>query len=274
MRVTTVKGETWNLKGISDKEYNRARSLTEESLEKCPTCGGHREEIPDSGGVKEFRSRTYKNIEGETVECDCQSQKALRIRYLLANIGDQYQTLDWDKYPDGEVKTAVNDYIENWENCAHHGFGMEFGGESLGVGKTWSATQIGKEMIKRGQSVYFIPFNDLVFSYESDDDSLEERFRSSTFLIIDEVKIPKTARQADLFAERFEAMIRHRTNYNKPTIITTNISEEKLDGAYPRVYSLLAAKQIRVEYKGTDAREKKGKENAYMVMNGMRSPIT
>ena len=96
-----------------------------------------------------------------------------------------------------------------------------------------------------------------------------------TFLIIDEVTLPKTAKQHELFAEKFEAMIRHRTNYDLPTIITTNISAEKLDGAYPRVYSLLAAKQIRVEFEGEDARkEKKRFENSEMAMEDMRRPIT
>jgi DNA replication protein DnaC len=274
-----VKGKSWKLKGLSDAEYERAKRLAAKTgtpIDQCPTCKGKREAIPGSGGVTEFQSGSYKNRDGEVIECDCASQMALRSRYLLANIGSQYQKLDWKDFSpkSPEIKQAVDDYVENWESFLHHGFGIELGGQDLGVGKTFSATYIGKEMIKRNQTVYFIPFTDLVFAYQSEDSDLEDKFRSVTFLVIDEVTLPKTAKQHEVFADKFEAMIRHRTNYDLPTIITTNVSAEKLDGAYPRVYSLLAAKQIRVEFEGEDAREKKGLENSEMIMNDMRRPIT
>lgn len=278
MKVT-AKGKTWNLKGLSDSEYERAKRLAAKTgtpIDQCYTCGGKRSAIPGSGGVTEFQSGTYKDRSGKTVQCDCASQMALRSRYLLANIGSQYQKLDWEDFkPEKpEIKQAIDDYVDNWEEFLHHGFGMELGGQ-MGVGKTFSATYIGKEMIKRNQSVYFIPFIDLIFAYQDEDGSLEDKFRNTTFLIMDEVTLPKTAKQQEVFADKFEAMIRHRTNYDLPTIITTNVSAEKLDGAYPRVYSLLAAKQIRVEFEGGDARrEKKRAENGGMIVEHMRRPIT
>jgi DNA replication protein DnaC len=275
MRVR-VKGKEWNLKGLKDDEYKLARKLALKSgnkpLDQCPTCGGKSEEIPNSGGVTDFVSRTYKDKHGNEVQCDCQSQIALRARYLLANIGNQYQKLDWDDFT-GEEKPMIDNYVENWEDYLHHGFGMELGG-SVGIGKTFSATHIAKEMIKRNQSVYFIPFKDMVFAYEKEDEDFEEKFRDSTFLVIDEVTVPKQAKAYDLYSEKFEAMIRHRTNYDLPTIITTNVKADKLDAAYPRVYSLLSAKQVRVDFKGTDVREAKGNENFDYVFDGVRRPIT
>jgi DNA replication protein DnaC len=150
---------------------------------------------------------------------------------------------------------------------------MELGGP-LGVGKTFAAIHIGKEMIKRNQSVYFIGFLDLVSAFNSDDDELEEKLRDSTFLIIDELIVGFTDRQSSLFANRFEALIRHRSNYDLPTIITTNLSEEELTESYPRVYSLLSAKQVRIEFDGKDARPKKGSESGGMVIRGQKHPIT
>lgn len=74
MRVR-VKGKEWNLKGLKDDEYKLARKLAlksgKEPLDQCPTCGGRSEEIPNSGGVKQFVSRSYKDKRGNEIQCDC-----------------------------------------------------------------------------------------------------------------------------------------------------------------------------------------------------------
>lgn len=199
---------------------------------------------------------------------------ALRKRYLLANIGDQYMRLDWDTFEPLSDKEFVDEYVEGWEDFLHHGYGVEFGGP-LGVGKTFAATHIGKEMIKRNQSVFFVRFIDMVFSFEKDDDDLERRMRESTFLIIDEILPPNTSKEAAVFASHFEAMIRYRTDFDLPTIITTNLTVDELEKAYPRVYSLLAAKQVRKEFTGDDVRRSKmSQENLNMILNKEKRPIT
>lgn len=276
MRIQ-VKGEERNLRGLKNEEYELARKLAQKTgeipIDECPTCGGKKKSIPNSGGVKDFASNSYKDKDGNVVSCDCQTQMALRSRYLLANIGTQYQRLDWDEFDRPKEKAKIDDYVEHWEDHLHHGYGLEIGG-GLGIGKTFAATYIAKEMIKHNQTVYFIPFTDMIFVYEKDDDTLEDKFRDATFLVIDEVSVPKTGRQFDLSAERFESMIRHRTNYDLPTIITTNESVDKLESSFPRVYSLLSAKQVRVDFSGTDVRESKGNETAKDVLEGIRRPIT
>jgi DNA replication protein DnaC len=213
-------------------------------------------------------------MHGEEIVCDCKTQMALRARYLIANIGEQYMRLDWDTFEPEGVKRDIDNYIENRENFLHLGIGLEFGGP-LGVGKTFAATYIGREMVKRNQSVYFTRFKDMAFSFEEKDGDVDELCRDSTYLIIDELQVSHSSAQASVFSDRFEAMIRHRTDFDLPTIITTNVSEEALEEAYPRVYSLLAAKQLRLEFEGDDVRKSKmNKENLEMAMNGEKRPIT
>lgn len=274
-----LRGQELRLKRLSDPDYTRAEELARMSgisLDVCPTCGGKEETIPNSGGVVEFKSGTYRYM-GDEHFCDCQAQIALRARYLLANIGEQYMRLDWDDYigPE-EVKDRVSLYIERWQDFRLNGMGLEFGGKGLGVGKTFAATHIGKEMVKRGQHVFFIPFVEMVSAFEGDNArEIEERIRTTTYVILDELLPPQSDRQNQFYATRLEAMIRHRTNYNLPTIITTNLAESELHEYYPRTYSLLAAKQLRIDMSGEDARLGKiAEQNLELVANGEVRPIT
>lgn len=274
-----LKGQELRLKRLTDEDYSKAESLAQMSgvpLDVCPTCGGKEEVIPNSGGIVEFRSGTYQYM-GEENFCDCQAQIALRSRYLLANIGEQYMRLDWNNYVGPEdVRSMVELYLDKWKEFKINGMGIEFGGSGLGIGKTFAATHIGKEMVKRGQSVFFVPFVEMVSAFEGDKGAeIEERIRTTTYVILDELLPPHSERQRQFYATRLEAMIRHRTNYNLPTIITTNLSEDELTEVYPRTYSLLASKQVRVDMSGEDARIKKiAKENLELVANGEVRPIT
>jgi hypothetical protein len=145
----------------------------------------------------------------------------------------------------------------------------------LGTGKTFAATHIGKELIKQGQSVYFIPFVEMTAAFDRhDSDYIASRIRESGFVILDEIIPPISEAQRSFFAVQLEALIRHRTNNNLPTIMTTNMSQEKLNEAYPRTYSLLSAKQIRQEVAGNDRRELIGIKEMEIIANGETRPIT
>lgn len=274
-----MSGQEIRLRRLTDPEYTKAESLARMSgvpLDQCPTCGGKEQEIPGSAGVMEFRSGTYR-YRGEEHFCDCQAQMALRARYLLANIGDQYMRLDWADYdgPD-RVRRDVANYLDQWQDFKINGMGLEFGGKGLGIGKTFGATYVGKELVKRGQKVYFIPFVDVISAYQRDDhQALEDTLRGVTYLILDELLPPYSEAQHALYAFKLEALIRHRTNFNLPTIITTNLSRDELDDYYPRTYSLLEAKQMRIDMSGVDARRNRiAEENLELAANGEVRPIT
>lgn len=209
-------------------------------LGECPTC---------AAGIFSFR--------GREIECDCELQMLLRKHYLLANIGDQYMRLNWEDYKrSNEVKEHVTGYLDSWESAKRNGTGIEFRGP-LGVGKTMAATHVGKELIKRGERVFFLPFLEVIALYTREDETRQElecRLKESTVLILDEIVPPFYEGQKHLFASEFERLIRHRTNFNLTTVTTTNLSGQKLDEHYPKSYSLLAAKQIPIEMGGEDFR--------------------
>jgi len=203
----------------------------------------------------------------------------LRKHYLLANIGDQYMRLDWRDYDGAQsVRDSVDLYLDKWTGFKLNGMGVEFASPNLGVGKTFAATYVGKELIKRGELVYFKPFLEIISLYEKDPDYRhreEDRLRDTTVLILDEVVPPVSTAQGQLFATKFEELIRHRQNFNRVTIMTTNLTPEKLRETYSRTYSLLEAKQMRIEMVGQDARMGKiAMENIELVANGEVRPIT
>lgn len=242
-------------------------------LSECPTCHGHIIEITDD--VSGWISNGYK-YKGKTHNCDCDIQKTLRKHYLLANIGDQYMRLNWHDYRgDPAVIDPVEVFLERWQSFKDNGMGLEFSSRNLGVGKTFAATHVGKELVKRGESVFFIPFLDTVRVGIDNDSELKDRLRNSTVLILDEVVPPVSDRQAQFFAGEFEEIIRYRTNFNRVTIMTTNIEPAELHQTFPRVYSLLSAKQLQIVMRGEDARRTIiANENIELALNGEIRPIT
>ena len=244
-------------------------------LDQCPTCDSKPEVIPGSGGVRERTSGKYKYM-GKEYDCECDAQIALRARYLVANIGEQYQRLDWNEWEGCiETKETVDIYLRGWQKFFKQGIGIELFSTALGTGKTFAATHIGKELIKEGQSVYFIPFIEMAAAFDrKDSDYIAGRIRESSFVILDEIMPPVSEAQRNFFGVQLEALIRHRTNNNLPTIMTTNMTQEALSQAYPRTYSLLSAKQIRQEVSGTDRRPVIGRKEMEIVENGETRPIT
>jgi DNA replication protein DnaC len=277
--VNHLYNTTHRLRSLNDREYTEAERLARISgvpLDICPTCGGREEVLEGSGGIRSFVSRTYR-FRGEEHDCNCQEQIALRARYLLAGIGEQYMRLNWDDFDGTDAaRKWVSTYDEKWKSFKKNGMGLEFGGSQLGVGKTFAATTVGKNLIKQGQKVFFIPFIKMVTAFESEDkEDLERQMRETTFLILDEIRPATSERQYNLYADKFEVLIRFRTDMNLPTIITTNLTEHEITREYPRVYSLLAAKQVRVEMSGEDRRKEQiGLENLELTLNDEVRPIT
>jgi len=217
---------------------------------------------------------------GKEYKCDCDTQIALRKHYLLAGIGDQYQRLDWADYRGSqEVKDVVAVYLDRWKRFKINGMGLEFASKRLGTGKTFAATHIGKELIKRGENVFFTPFLEVVSiltRLRDEWERLEKKLYETTVLILDEVVPPISTPQRDLFHGKFEELVRNRTNFNRVQIMTTNLTEDELAETYPRPYSLLAAKQQRIEMgEGVDARQGHiADENLQIVLNDEVRPIT
>lgn len=198
--------------------------------------------------------------------------------YMLANIPDQYMNLDWERdfVGDDTAKEAVELYLDKWDNFKAHGMGIEFASPQMGTGKTFAVTHIGKELIKRGESVYFLPHNQMMsaMNFARPDQFLIDKMNMMKVLILDEITPPFSDKASGIFSDNLESVVRNRTNYNGVTIMTTNMTEEDWEKHYPRIYSLLRAKQMTINLKGVDFRASViGQKNLEMVANSERSPL-
>lgn len=260
------------MRRLTNAEYDRVAAICDQSgivIDQCPTCLTTREDREDYGVVGTYR------YQGEERICDCQRQMDLRVHYLLANIGDQYQRLDWNDYHGSQdVRDTVAKVLDNWTACKLNGVGLEFTSPDLGVGKTFAATYVARQLVQRSENVYFAPFLEVVSELTKSESDLERTLKDVTVLVLDEVIEGNSLAQQALFATKFEELIRHRTNFNKITIMTTNLTKEQLNAAYPRTYSLLEAKQIRVPMSGSDFRQQElAMENIELIANQEVRPI-
>lgn len=273
------RGRPHCLPWMSNRQFDEVDALISASPKKrneCPTCGAKAVEV--APGVTEWGSSTYRYC-GEDHACNCDEQEALFRHYLLAHIPQEYMTLSLSDYwGDPIALDAVKNYLEHWSNFRNHGLSLGFYSKEQGTGKTFLATYVARELIKRGESVYYVYFRKIVSTYELPYEARkdeEDRLRDCTVLVLDEIARPISEAQRALFGEKFEELIRHRTNYNKITILTTNLTPKELDEIYPRTYSLLAAKEKSIQVSGNDKRRADiGMINIELAENGEVRPIT
>lgn len=264
---------------MSNKQFEEVESLLQKSPKKsreCPTCGGRAEEA--APGIYEWPKTVYKNANDEVVVCDCAEQVELFRHYLLAHIPEEYMRLGEEQYyGDQEAWDEVTKYLSLWEDMKAYGLGLGLYSKTQGTGKTFLATRVARELVKAGETVYYINFRDIMALYEmpyEERANEEDRIKNSTLLILDEVVGTISAAQKSLFGSKFEEVVRYRTNYGRVTILTTNLKPADLDANYERTYSLLAAKERHIGIAGHDARrEGIWDYNQTLAEYGQRSPI-
>ena len=255
---------------LSDEELERATSHSDwkKYRGRCPTC--------EDTGFYRYQEQEWP--------CPDDDYGHVRTRlfqaYLAANVPEQYQTLLWAEYPHADVKSAVEEYLDNFASFYHHGMGIEFLSRDQAVGKTWAATHILREVVKMGYKGWFVDFVEVKDYYELADP--QERIwktrmvRETPVLVLDDIRRPGSTAQEAFFEDKLESIIRERTNNNLVTIVTSNMEEEEIERRFPRVFSLLQAKtHERLILRGTDAREGITWEtNEALAMMGERRPVT
>lgn len=249
---------------IDDTTYDRITTLYPVAV-SCPTCGG----------------RGKYNLDLLPNECDCEVQKLLQKHYFAANIGREYHDIclkDFSGSDTNSVVPVTQEYISNFENNFHYGLGLTFSGP-VGTGKTFAMTCVLKELIKQGVDVYFITFEELINVWGKswhDDDAkrlLEQRLKTASVLGLDELRTdPRNA--GGFLANGLDSVIRHRTSNLLPTLVTTNMNREAELDQFGKVYSLLSAKNTRVETHGHDRRMREVRNrNFELNQRGERRPI-
>lgn len=240
---------------------------------KCPVCRG---------------AGSYRHL-GEERECpdDSYGHPMLRLAkwYWVCNVPWEYQLLNYADWPvhtarKSAAKSAIDDYLENFEALSYLGKGITFWSPGLGTGKTWAATAILKALARRGVQGWFAPFMEVKSYFEISDskkrDALQDLVRYAPVLVLDEVKPPWSAASKEFFADKLENLIRPRTNAHLPTILTTNLTEDELEQYYDRTFSLLSAKNEMVSLEGEEdfrANQAHWLEEEEAAMNGERRPV-
>lgn len=237
----------------------------------CITCRGERT----------FKSRQ----DGEIVEfeCRCLDQWKLHLLLLHCGIGLNYQQASWDdldRQVPGSVVNGVLAYSQDAHMYMPRGMGMILHGEN-GTGKTYLATLLLKDLIRAGYDGYFTQFNEMVDSYTRGwRDSEEEewfirRVVNAEVLVIDDIGKESKGRE-NVIGSLFDRVIRSRSAALKPTIITTNYTQEEVQTGYGgSVMSLLGGSSDFTEVTGGDFRLTKLKERMKAdIRDGITRPVT
>lgn len=232
---------------------------------KCPTCGG----------LKKYR------LDFETFECDCELQALLQRHYFKANIGREYHDIclkDFDGEDTDRVVPLCQEYLTKFDDNFHYGIGITFSGP-VGTGKTFAMSSVLKELVKQGRKVYFVTFEELIdvwgSSWHNEDAKkrLQDKLKRAEVLGIDEVRTdPRN--NSGFLANGFDSVIRHRTSNLLPTMITTNMQKQEELSEFFKVYSLLSARNERVETVGHDRRMREIRQRTLTLRNqGERRPV-
>lgn len=231
----------------------------------CPTCNG----------------RLKYALDFVTYDCDCDFQIRLQRHYFRANIGREYHDIclkDFEGEDASKVVPVVRDYLDAFGNNFHFGLGLTFTGP-YGTGKTFAMTCVLKELVKQGRETYFTTFEQLINVWgDSWHDAeakrlLEKRLKTAEVLGLDELRTdPRNA--GGFLANGLDSVIRYRTANLLPTLVTTNMSSDFEKSEFAKVYSLLAAKNTRVETHGHDRRMQEVRNrNHELAKRGERRPV-
>lgn len=254
---------------INDEDANRLYKnfpkLKLGSDKYCPTCKNTRKYFWDN-----------KNN-----DCDCVYQLQLNKHYLISGIGENYQRLDWPDFFDQENDNVVEakKYVDKHKSYIDRGVGIIFYG-SFGVGKTFAANMVVKELIKLGYKCFATTFANTVEQFTAGWKSIEDqryfqkKFVYSDVLLLDDLgKEFKTSN--NLPQTTFDNLLRSRVQAGKPTILTTNMDISELkDGYGGAVLSMLLEKQIPVVSKELpDERRNVFKRTMREIDEGVVRPI-
>jgi DNA replication protein DnaC len=181
---------------------------------------------------------------GRLVECECLQRVNNHSRLArlaeLSNL-DSYQSMTFDTFnPQGRTGLADKQTVSliHALNQAQHfararsGWLLLIGG--YGCGKTHLAAAVAHAVVAQGVRTLFLTVPDLLdwlrYSYDDPEATYEQRFeeiRNVPFLVLDDLGTQNATSWAQ---EKLFQIINHRYLTRLPTVVTSNVDMEELDG--------------------------------------------
>lgn len=246
------------------------------TLARCPRCGG--------GGVYRQAVLAYDGDDLQETEqlvtCDCHRRPAELWRG--ANLpagrfdGLTLADLDWTRLEPPEVATAVRDFAANLEVWLAEGMGLTLTG-AVGAGKTHVAVGLVKLACGLGIEARFLTMAELLgaikATYDRERAAPHRRGKSGTpgeADLLDELAGLPLLALDDLGTEnptswardRLYTLVNRRYLARRPTVVTTNLSLEKLaDRLGERTVSRLWGASLVINFRGADYRERAKRES-------------
>lgn len=261
---------------LTDGELTRLRSRYPKlptSPKHCITCKGTGTFRWWYGEGSERRVETYR--------CNCPDQWTLNLYLLNANIGLVYQRISWsDVATEPGAVAKVEGYLARSEAYVDAGVGLILHG-TIGAGKTMLESLILKHLLGMGYDGYFTTFSEMIDTYTGGWNSAEEkawfhrRIKNAEVLAIDDVGREYQGRKSSGLPEStFDEVIRHRVAAATPTIITTNLSLDRLQEGYGgNVMSLLHERSTSYRFTGEDFRDRQRTRVDEEVTLGLTRPV-
>lgn len=214
---------------------------------------------------KQLLAKKYgKTSEAELLD-DPQCDQELRweVRKVQGRIPAKYRKFTLSQVTNPALKLSkeyVQDYIDRLEENQAQGRAPFLYGK-VGTGKTLFGCVILMEAIKKNKSVCFTKVDECVNMLTSSwyDEDVKQEFNdtilSVEFLMIDDLGDEMRSVSSNLVQSTINKVLRTRADNNRPTILTSNLEDNKLKEWYDaRTYSILKEHAIMIPCVALDHR--------------------
>jgi len=175
------------------------------------------------------------------------------------NIGRRYWVADMTQVDESPAKSVFRKYVQSLSDNYDQGWGIFLYGAN-GIGKTYTACAMLKEIQKRGYSTYCVLADVLKVAYIDGQrfdqgNSVVQRVESVDFLLLEDLGKEYSGKGSGFAELCFENMLRKRSRECLPTIVTTNLSPNAFKDRYKQSAASLAMEcMVACEMKGQDRR--------------------
>ena len=151
--------------------------------------------------------------------------------YVRINLGKAYWDAKVASVQDADVRKVLIRYCERIVIMANSGSGLVISG-AIGSGKTWAASAVLKEAVRRRFPSYFVAheelrelqFQDRVFGDGTDGITVNQKLKEAKFLVVDNLNEPFIVDKV-FGPVHLERLVARRNSRKLVTILTTRVAK-------------------------------------------------